>query len=199
MAACGIWNTARSDWSVKALPNATGSCDWPRIWCAGCPSIFQCRVAGADCGQPRRGWSAASRWPARGRIIQGFKVGANEGINIALPEGTSVKAAEAHKGRAQYFNARAILKDLEAGALAQTVTEALGVPSRYVRGASPTGVVNYPSDLRKKDPNLFEHYGQRKNGAALLIKPKSANARARVRKTKVAIDPEAKDYQDMKH
>jgi len=35
------------------------------------------------------------RWPARGRIIQGFKVGANEGINIALPEGTSVKAAEA--------------------------------------------------------------------------------------------------------
>ena len=35
------------------------------------------------------------RWPARGRIIQGFKAGANEGINIALPEGTSVKAAEA--------------------------------------------------------------------------------------------------------
>ena len=34
------------------------------------------------------------RWPARGRIIQGFRSGANEGINIALPEGTSVKAAE---------------------------------------------------------------------------------------------------------
>ncbi len=35
------------------------------------------------------------RWPARGRIIQGFKAGANDGINIAVPEGTSVKAAEA--------------------------------------------------------------------------------------------------------
>ena len=36
------------------------------------------------------------RWPARGRIIQGFQGGAggNDGINIAVPEGTSVKAAE---------------------------------------------------------------------------------------------------------
>ena len=35
------------------------------------------------------------RWPARGRIIQGFKSGANDGIAIAVPEGTAVKAAEA--------------------------------------------------------------------------------------------------------
>jgi murein DD-endopeptidase MepM/ murein hydrolase activator NlpD len=34
------------------------------------------------------------RWPARGRIIQAFKPGGNDGINIALPEGTSIKAAE---------------------------------------------------------------------------------------------------------
>ena len=36
------------------------------------------------------------RWPARGRIIAGFKGGAggNDGINIAVPEGTQVKAAE---------------------------------------------------------------------------------------------------------
>jgi murein DD-endopeptidase MepM/ murein hydrolase activator NlpD len=34
------------------------------------------------------------RWPARGRIIQGFKAGQSEGINIAVPEGTAVKAAE---------------------------------------------------------------------------------------------------------
>jgi murein DD-endopeptidase MepM/ murein hydrolase activator NlpD len=34
------------------------------------------------------------RWPARGRIIEGFKVGGNDGINIAVPEGTSVRAAE---------------------------------------------------------------------------------------------------------
>lgn len=34
------------------------------------------------------------RWPARGRIIQGFTTGGNDGINIAVPEGTQVKAAE---------------------------------------------------------------------------------------------------------
>jgi murein DD-endopeptidase MepM/ murein hydrolase activator NlpD len=34
------------------------------------------------------------RWPAHGRIIQAYNVGGNEGINIALPEGTSVKAVE---------------------------------------------------------------------------------------------------------
>lgn len=33
------------------------------------------------------------RWPARGRVINGFGNG-NEGINIAVPEGTPVKAAE---------------------------------------------------------------------------------------------------------
>jgi murein DD-endopeptidase MepM/ murein hydrolase activator NlpD len=35
------------------------------------------------------------RWPARGRVIAGFGAnGGNEGINIALPEGTPVKASE---------------------------------------------------------------------------------------------------------
>jgi murein DD-endopeptidase MepM/ murein hydrolase activator NlpD len=35
------------------------------------------------------------RWPARGRVIAGFgSNGGNEGINIALPEGTPVKATE---------------------------------------------------------------------------------------------------------
>jgi murein DD-endopeptidase MepM/ murein hydrolase activator NlpD len=34
------------------------------------------------------------RWPARGRVIQCFKCAGNDGINIAVPEGTSVKAAE---------------------------------------------------------------------------------------------------------
>ncbi len=35
------------------------------------------------------------RWPARGRVIAGFgSGGGNDGINIALPEGTPVKAAE---------------------------------------------------------------------------------------------------------
>ena len=34
------------------------------------------------------------RWPARGRIIEGFKAGGNDGINISVPAGTSVRAAE---------------------------------------------------------------------------------------------------------
>jgi murein DD-endopeptidase MepM/ murein hydrolase activator NlpD len=34
------------------------------------------------------------RWPAHGRVIQGFKTGSNDGINIAVPEGTQVKAVE---------------------------------------------------------------------------------------------------------
>ncbi len=40
--------------------------------------------------------TADFRWPARGRVIAGFGAnGGNEGINIAVPEGTPVKAAEA--------------------------------------------------------------------------------------------------------
>jgi murein DD-endopeptidase MepM/ murein hydrolase activator NlpD len=39
--------------------------------------------------------SADFRWPARGRVIAGYAgKGGNEGINIAVPEGTPVKAAE---------------------------------------------------------------------------------------------------------
>ncbi|HYF54992.1 MAG TPA: peptidoglycan DD-metalloendopeptidase family protein [Salinarimonas sp.] len=34
------------------------------------------------------------RWPARGRVISGFGSSGNEGINIAVPEGTPVRAAE---------------------------------------------------------------------------------------------------------
>ena len=38
------------------------------------------------------------RWPAKGRVISGFGArgtgGANDGINIAVPEGTPVRAAE---------------------------------------------------------------------------------------------------------
>ena len=39
------------------------------------------------------------RWPARGRIIQGFKAGGNDGINISVPAGTSVRAAESRRRR----------------------------------------------------------------------------------------------------
>jgi murein DD-endopeptidase MepM/ murein hydrolase activator NlpD len=57
------------------------------------------RTPTADISTPASAASAEAesgefRWPARGRIIQGFKQGGNDGINIALPEGTSVRAAE---------------------------------------------------------------------------------------------------------
>lgn len=60
-------------------------------------------LGGADAGKAGPATSAQAdaqnttpefRWPARGRIIEGFKVGANDGINISVPEGTSVRAAE---------------------------------------------------------------------------------------------------------
>jgi murein DD-endopeptidase MepM/ murein hydrolase activator NlpD len=35
------------------------------------------------------------RWPVRGRVISAFKSGENDGVNISVPEGTPVKAAEA--------------------------------------------------------------------------------------------------------
>jgi murein DD-endopeptidase MepM/ murein hydrolase activator NlpD len=59
------------------------------------------RGAGVAAAPPLTGQQADAsgvapefRWPARGRIIQGFKSGGNDGINISVPEGTSVRAAE---------------------------------------------------------------------------------------------------------
>ena len=44
---------------------------------------------------PSSDGSGEFRWPAHGRVISGFGgAAANEGINIAVPEGTPVKAAE---------------------------------------------------------------------------------------------------------
>ncbi len=50
--------------------------------------------ANAADGPKSGGANPEFRWPARGRIIVAFKAGGNDGINISLPEGTSVKAAE---------------------------------------------------------------------------------------------------------
>ena len=55
---------------------------------ASLPTATESKPAVSDAANPE------FRWPARGRIIQGFKSGGNDGINIAVPEGTSVKAAE---------------------------------------------------------------------------------------------------------
>ena len=58
----------------------------------------QPEAAKASVAEPEQTASVSGefRWPARGRVIAGFGAnGGNEGINIAVPEGTPVKAAEA--------------------------------------------------------------------------------------------------------
>lgn len=55
---------------------------------ASIPPANDAKAVASDEGRPE------FRWPARGRIIQGFTSGGNDGINIAVPEGTQVKAAE---------------------------------------------------------------------------------------------------------
>ncbi|MEZ0170292.1 peptidoglycan DD-metalloendopeptidase family protein [Microvirga sp. TS319] len=61
--------------------------------------VPQPEAAKASVQEPEQTASLSSgnfRWPARGRVIAGFGAnGGNEGINIAVPEGTPVKAAEA--------------------------------------------------------------------------------------------------------
>ena len=54
-------------------------------------SVEEPKATGALPSEP----AAEFRWPARGRVIAGFGAnGGNEGINISVPEGTPVKAAE---------------------------------------------------------------------------------------------------------
>jgi len=55
---------------------------------ASIPPANEPKAVASDDGRPE------FRWPARGRIIQGFSTGGNDGINIAVPEGTQVKAVE---------------------------------------------------------------------------------------------------------
>ncbi|GAB6843186.1 M23 family metallopeptidase [Methylorubrum rhodinum] len=57
------------------------------------------KVASADAAAPVAAPAASEsaesfRWPAKGRVINGYGSAGNEGINIAVPEGTPVKAAE---------------------------------------------------------------------------------------------------------
>ena len=72
----------------KVDPTPTASLPPPVV--AAAPAAPVAAPVVADSGGPE------FRWPARGRIIAGFKggTGGNDGINIAVPEGTQVKAAE---------------------------------------------------------------------------------------------------------
>lgn len=74
-----------------------------------------------------------------------------------------------------------------------------GSVTMFVRGATPTGVVNYPSDQRKTNINSFEHIGQRKNGAALLVIPTRPSTLKKMQQLKVAKDSIAFDYFDPKN
>lgn len=71
-----------------------------------------------------------------------------------------------------------------------------GSISMFVRGATPTGVVNYPSDQRKTDINRFEHKGQRRIGMAFMVLPAKEKLRRKMSKIKVEADTEAIDYID---
>lgn len=80
--------------SAALAPARLAAADAPKIAVEPAPAPAASQpaaspVAGAD-GGPE------FRWPARGRIIQAFKGGSggNDGINISVPEGTSVRAAE---------------------------------------------------------------------------------------------------------
>jgi murein DD-endopeptidase MepM/ murein hydrolase activator NlpD len=82
--------TAKAVPAVAAKPAPVETAQAPEAAPAATPAPAATQTVASADGSPE------FRWPARGRIIQGFKGGSggNDGINIALPEGTSVKAAE---------------------------------------------------------------------------------------------------------
>jgi murein DD-endopeptidase MepM/ murein hydrolase activator NlpD len=66
----------------------------PKVAAPQTPAPQAEKAAPEEDADGKAGANPEFRWPARGRIIQAFKAGGNDGINISLPEGTSVKAAE---------------------------------------------------------------------------------------------------------
>lgn len=84
---------------VAALPAAQPVKPAPVAPQAIAPAPAPQPEAKAPVAEPEQTASVSAgnfRWPARGRVIAGFGAnGGNEGINIAVPEGTPVKAAEA--------------------------------------------------------------------------------------------------------
>jgi murein DD-endopeptidase MepM/ murein hydrolase activator NlpD len=76
---------------VPAIPKAPEA--------APAPTVTAAAKAVDDATDPPSANGTSFRWPVRGRIISGFGAKPNgernEGINLAVPEGTSVKAVEA--------------------------------------------------------------------------------------------------------
>ena len=80
---------------LKPAPVKTARADTPVVTEPKKPALDKTPVAALPPQTPTADTANPEfRWPARGRVIQGFKAGGNDGINIAVPEGTSVKAAE---------------------------------------------------------------------------------------------------------
>lgn len=84
--------TASLGSDTNGLPPA-GATDAPPPAAPGASTETPAREAAAA---PKAAAAVAKfRWPARGKIISSFGEGQNDGINIALPRGTDVHAAEA--------------------------------------------------------------------------------------------------------
>lgn len=89
--------------STVDMPKAEGVAGAPPVPAQPTPPVTQEPppvVASLDtAADPASADGTTFRWPVRGRIISGFgeKAGGerNDGINLAVPEGTSVKASEA--------------------------------------------------------------------------------------------------------
>lgn len=77
-----------------AAPPKTALLTQPKAAAPQAPAAQAEKPAPEEDADAKAGANPEFRWPARGRIIQAFKAGGNDGINISLPEGTSVKAAE---------------------------------------------------------------------------------------------------------
>ena len=67
----------------------------PNIISANVDKMPVCGHCGDDLIETDYEKNPIFKWPAKGRIIQSFLADGNDGLNIALPKGTKIKAAEA--------------------------------------------------------------------------------------------------------
>lgn len=83
----------------KVAAKAASPVEQPKVAAAPAKPMQQAEVAKPAAREPEATGAIPAqqgsdfRWPARGRVISGFGNAANEGINIAVPDGTPVKAA----------------------------------------------------------------------------------------------------------
>jgi len=128
-------------------------------------------------------------------------LGPRTALGITADRHLLIVTVDGRSPRAQGINAEE-LTDLfhhYLGAHSAINMDGGGSITLFVRGATPTGVVNYPSDIRKTDIERFEHAGQRRIGMALLVKPTREKDLRRMKQLLVGEDSFARDYQDPKN